>query len=144
MRVIGLICLLALLSAPLPAQSPAAAKWGGFYDLSEISLEKSEPTLRLSLRLVNLGEEAVQNATVSLTDTLHPYEIHGTFSAVALAAHASADLSAVFQVPRMEAEHWQKGAAPPLFIRYNDAQGRAVKERIALIRMALPFPGAKP
>lgn len=137
MHLKTLLLLAASVAVTSVSSGAAPARVGGFYDLTEVSLEKSEPTLRLTLRLVNLGETTIENATVSLTDTLHPYRSYGSFPPLTLTPQEGLDISAVFQVPRIEGEYWQEGGMPRLFIYFRDTQGRPVKQPLELLRRAL-------
>ncbi len=126
----------------LLAVSTAAAKDGrdfaGFYEVSDVVEFVEEFQVTLTVRVFNYSGTDVNDAAITLEDSLLPGQTYGSFiTRVYILDRESVRVSDEFTIPRREYEHWQEGRIPSLIIEYMDANGNTIQRPIELAQMPL-------
>ena len=124
----------------LLAASTAVAKDGrdfaGFYEVSNVVELGQELQVTLTVRVFNYSDADVNDATITLEDSLLPGETYGSYlTPVYVQPRESVRLSDHFTIPRREYEYWQEGGTPSLTIKFRDPDGNTILRMIELAPM---------
>jgi hypothetical protein len=130
----------------VPAHADDARDFSALYDLG--SARQVDPThvaVQLYLSLQNHGAIGVRNSTIFLVQPNLVVEIGSAPVAdgVTVAHRAVASISGTLTIDAVEYQRWQRGQwSPLLYIRFTDAQGHQIDQRVELARR--PGLGARP
>jgi hypothetical protein len=108
--------------------------FAGTYSATNASQTGDTYTLTFSARVFNYSGEDIQNATLSLEDSVLPGQTYATFQGISIASRNYADVSSSVTIPAREFESWQQGAPPRLLIQFTDVNGNNRLEAVELTR----------
>jgi len=130
----------------VPAHADDARDFSALYDLgSARQVDSTHVAVQLYLSLQNHGAAGVKNSTIFLVQPNLVVEADAApvVDSVAVAHRAVANVSATLTIDAEEYQRWQRGQwTPLLYIRFTDAQGRQIDQRVELARR--PGLGARP
>jgi len=130
----------------VPAHADDTRAFSALYDLgSARPVDSTHVAVQLYLSLQNHGATGVRNSTIFLVQPDLVVETDAALVAnnVTVAHRAVASVSGTLTIDAEEYQRWQRGQwAPLLFIRFTDAQGRQIDQRVELARR--PGLGARP
>ena len=119
------------------AQASAAPAVSGTYQVVQSRLIGSQSRIQMRVHLVNHGASDVFIQRITLCDFSRA-ENSGTRAALALRAHASANTTVQFSVPRSDYQRWQQGFRPRLVLQMAGPGGLKSKAVVRLDRISGP------
>ncbi len=126
------LAVAALFAVSQVAQAGNAPLVSGSYEIVQNKNLGAQAQIRMRIHLVNHGPSGLSIQRMTLWDFSHP-DRDGTRACVlALHAHASAETTQEFTIPRPEYESWRKGMRPR-FVLEMAASGRA--KSTAVVRL---------
>jgi len=110
----------------------------GSYEVVETTSLGSQTQIRMRIHLENHGPSDLSIQRVTLWDFSHPEKGGTRACAVALRAHASAETTQQFTIPRSEYQLWQRGLRPRFVLQMSGAgstAGRAMPKSTTVVRL---------
>ena len=130
----------------MPAHADDARDFSALYDLgSARQVDSTHVAVQLYLSLQNHGATGVRNSTIFLgqPNLIVETDAAPVANSVTVAHRAVTSVSGTLTIDAEEYQRWQRGQwAPLLYIRFTDAQGRQIDQRVELVRR--PGLGARP
>jgi hypothetical protein len=131
-----LVLLLFVTPSPMLAATNGS-EFAGFYDVQDVSRQGNTVQLTFKVRLVNVGQGDVSNATVTLRDPMILHHKMASFSRVSLSKGQHTVLSASVTIPLREFQRWQKGVVPTLMVEVKGPGNSTLMHSVALRRLPL-------
>jgi len=117
------------------AQTAAAPRVSGSYQVTHQSEAGGQTRVRLQLHLVNRADRDLQIQRITVWDSTHPTKGGTQACSVVLHSASTADTTQEFTIPHAEYEMWKRGMRPRLVLEVAAPGGRVSNEVVRLDRV---------
>jgi len=132
-RLIVIVSLALGLQVALASSGPLIT---GYYQVVQNTNLGPQALIKMRIYLVNHGAPSLFIQRMTLRDVSHPGKGGTNACAVTLPAHASADTTQEFTIPRSEYEQWQKGLRPRFILGLSGSGNRKSTAVVRLDRIS--------
>jgi hypothetical protein len=122
-----------LLAPTLVGVAQTSGAFSGYYQTSNVSAVGNQIQLNFSVQVTNNSGSDVENATISLIDTVVAKPPYVQFTGVSIKnGDTSLALAQSLTIPKYLYDSWQNGGVPQLTIDFTDASGNAIDNIFAV------------